>query len=265
VHGGLGSSRALASGVAGVLLLALFVRVEARSRHPMLPLSLFRNRQFAGANAATLANYFALGGAFFLLSLELQDALGYSALEAGAALAPSTLIMLVLSPRAGALAQRIGPRLPMTVGPVVAAAGLVLLGRARPGAGYLDTVLPGVVVLGLGITTFVAPLTTAVLGAVDERRAGLASAVNNAAARLAQLLAAAVLPLAASIPAGAVGGGAAFTDGFQRAMWICAGVAVCGGLIAFVTIRGGVEQARREFRPLPGQPCGPAERPQEAA
>lgn len=219
----------------GVILLIAFVLVEARVPNPMLPLSVFRSRQFTGANLATLTNYFALGGSFFFLSLQLQNVLGYSALAAGAASAPGTLLMLTFSPRVGRLAQRIGARLPMTVGPLITAAGLLLLGRIQPGTGYLTGVLPGVLVFSAGLTTFVAPLTAAVLAALDEDKAGLASAVSNAFARTAQLLAAAVLPLAAGL-GGAEGDTAAFTEGFQRAMWIGAAVSAVGSLIAFATI-----------------------------
>ena len=133
--------------------------VEHRSSHPMLPLRLFRNKQFSGVNGTTLAVYAALGGALFMVVLELQLALGYSALEAGAAMVPTTLIMFFLSPRAGALAQRIGARLPMTIGPMVIAVGLLLFTRSHPGAQYLTTVLPAVIVFGLGLSATVAPLT----------------------------------------------------------------------------------------------------------
>lgn len=232
--GGLRQPRVAATLTGGVVLLLAFVVVELRVAHPMLPLSVFKSRQFSGANLATLANYFALGGSFFLLSLQLQDVLGYSALGAGAASFPFTLVMLLFSARAGRLAQRVGARLPMTVGPLLAAAGLLLLGRVQPGTAYLTGVLPPLLLFAAGVTTFVAPLTAAVLGAVPDDQAGLASAVNNAVSRTAQLLSAAVLPLAAGLTA--AGSAAAFGVGFQRAMWISAGVAVLGGVLAFATI-----------------------------
>jgi len=186
---------------------------------------------------ATVANYFALGGAFFFLSLELQTVLGYTALEAGAATFPSTLIMLLLSPQSGKLGQRFGPRVPMTVGPLVAAVGFILLARLRPHSTYLVDVLPGLLVFGVGLTIFVAPLTAAVLAPVPDREAGLASALSNAFARLAQLGSSALLPLLAGLGASTAVGRGAFALGFSRAMVICAGAAVVGALIAFATVR----------------------------
>lgn len=244
----------------GTLSLVAFLVVERRVPDPMLPLEIFRSRQFSGANAATLANYLAIGAMFFFLSLQLQDVLGYTALAAGAATIPATLIMLLFSPQAGNLGQRIGPRIPMTVGPVVLAVGLVMLSGIERGDQYLTAVLPGVVVFGVGMTIFVAPLTTAVLAALPDDRAGIASAVNNAAARSAQLMASAALPAAAGLTAGTAVGSDAFSDGFHTAMVIAAAVALAGSLIAWVTIRGdrppeGDEEPRRH--PSPTQGCGP--------
>ena len=219
------------AGVVGVVALALFVVIERRVAVPMLPLSLFRSHQFTGANLTTFAVYAGLSGATFLLVLQLQVELGYSALEAGAALLPVTVILLLLSARAGVLAQRIGPRLPMTVGPLIVAAGLALMVRVESGASYLSTVFPAAIVFGLGLALTVAPLTAAVLAAVDEHRAGIGSGVNNAVARVAGLVAVAVLPAAAGIDEGDVG------DGFSTAMLITAAVCAAGGLIAFATIR----------------------------
>jgi EmrB/QacA subfamily drug resistance transporter len=237
-----------AAGVVGCVLLIAFLLYERRSSAPMLPLAIFRSRQFSGANAATLANYFAMGAMFFFLSLQLQNVLGYSALAAGAASIPSTVIMLLFSPRAGALGQRIGPRIPMTVGPLVLAVGLVLLAGVDRGDGYLEGVLPGVIVFGVGMTIFVAPLTATVLGALPDERAGIASAVNNAAARLAQLLAGAALPAAAGLSASTAVGPGAFSDCYHTAMLIAAAIAALGGLIAWATIR----EARS--RPAPRHP-----------
>ena len=149
--------------------------VQARSPHPMLPLSLFTYRQFTAANAATLAVYAALAGMMFLLVIYLQQVAGYSALAAGAALLPITALMLLFSARAGALSERIGPRWPMTAGPLIMAAGMLLLRRLGAGADYLTTVLPAVVVFGAGLTLTVAPLTATVLAAVPERHSGIAS------------------------------------------------------------------------------------------
>ena len=251
---GLGDPLVATAAVAGAVLLIAFLLVEHRLSNPMLPLWIFRSRQFSGANASTLANYIAIGAMFFFLSLQLQDVLGYSALAAGAASLPATLIMLLFSPQAGRLGQRFGARTPMTVGPIVLAVGLVMLSGVGAGDDYLSAVLPGVVVFGIGMTIFVAPLTTTVLGAVPDERSGLASAVNNAVARLAQLLASAALPAAAGLSASTAVGPGAFSEGYQKAMLIAAGVAAMGGLIAWVTIRG--RDPRTVARhPSPGQAC----------
>jgi len=233
---GFGPREAVAAGV-GIGALVAFVLIERGSRRPMLPLGMFRSRQFTGANLTTLAVYAALSGTLFLLVLQLQLVLGYSALEAGASLLPVTMIMLLLSARMGALAQRIGPRWPMTVGPMVVAAGLVLLAQVGPGDGYLTGILPGVVVFGLGLSGTVAPLTAAVLGAVEDAHMGVASGVNNAAARVAGLLAVAVLPAAVGLDLN--GGLGAVTEGVHRALLVGAGLCVAGGLVAYATIRDG--------------------------
>lgn len=226
----------MVAGALGVLSLVAFLVVERRVAAPMLPLSLFRSRQFSGANAMTLTVYAALAGVTFLLVLQLQLVMGYDALESGAALLPITALLLVLSARAGALAQAVGPRLPMSVGPLVVACGLALLAGIRAGDGYAGGVLPGLVVLGLGLALTVAPLTAAVLAAVEDRHMGVGSGVNNAVARVAGLLAVAVLPGVVGIDLGAEDG-AAFTAGFARAMWLSAGLCVVGATIAFATIR----------------------------
>ncbi len=158
-----------AAAIVGVAALVAFPLVERRKAQPLLPLAIFRSRQFVGANLTTLAVYAALSGALFFVALDLQLVLGYSALEAGAAMLPITLVLLVLSARAGRVAQRTGPRLPMTLGPVVAGLGLLLLSGMGPGDRYVSGILPGVVVLGLGMAATVAPLTSAVLAAVALR------------------------------------------------------------------------------------------------
>jgi hypothetical protein len=200
----------------------------------MLPLSLFRSRQFTGANLTTFAVYAGLGGTIFLLVLELQLGLRYSPLAAGLAFLPVTLLMLALSSRFGALAQRTGPRLPMTVGPIVVALGLLMLSGVRPGDRWLSGILPGVLVFGLGLCITVAPLTAAVLASVDAAHTGVGSAVNNAVARLAGLLAVAVLPALVHLQ---TGDASALTRGYREALHITAGLCAVGGLIAFVTIR----------------------------
>jgi EmrB/QacA subfamily drug resistance transporter len=218
----------------GAAALAGFVWIEARRPDPMLPLILFRSRQFSGANAVTLAVYFALVGSTFLLILHLQTVLGYSPLAAGAALTPVTLLLLVLSPVAGKLASRIGYRAPMTAGSLIVAAGIALFAGVGRGSTFLLGVLPGIAVLGLGLAATVTPLTTAVLVGVEEKRAGIAAAVNTAVARLAGLLAVAVLPLLARI---AAADPRSLAAGFPRAVWICSAVSAAGGLCAFVTLR----------------------------
>ena len=173
------SGSTLLLGIGGALALVAFFVIEVRSSHPMVPLGIFRSRQFSGANAVTFVVYGALGAVTFLLVVHLQTDLGYSALEAGAALIPVTLLTLAFSARMGALAQRIGPRLPMTIGPVIVGLGTVLLARVHGDASYWGAVFPAVCVLGVGLAVTVAPLTAAVLGAVDDDHAGLGSAVNN--------------------------------------------------------------------------------------
>ncbi len=230
------SAAVVVTGVIGTVALVAFPFVERGTRQPLVPLDIFRNRQFSGANATTLAVYAAFGGALFLLVLELQQVLHYSALAAGSSLLPITLIMLTLSARTARLGQRIGPRGPMTVGPMVIAGGLVLLSRLRPGDSYLSGVLGGVVVVGLGLALTVPPLTAAVMGAVEERHVGVGAAVNNAVARVGTLLSVAVLPLAAGL-GGLAPGDPRYRDGVSQALLLSAGLCVAGGLVAFVTVR----------------------------
>ena len=222
----------------GVVALVLFVVIERRVAHPMVPLSMFRSRQFSGANAVTLLFYAALSGVLFLLVVHLQTDMGYSALEAGSALLPVTVCSLLLSPRMGALSQRIGPRIPMAVGPLIAGSGMVLLRLAEPGRSYWVAVLPGAIVLGLGLSVTVAPLTTAVLAAAGDEHAGIGSAINNAVARVAGLLAIAILPAAAGLTTS--GRSLDLVDGFGKAMTICAVACALGGLVGAALIRTGV-------------------------
>jgi EmrB/QacA subfamily drug resistance transporter len=222
---------------AGVAALVGFVVVQARSRHPMVPLSLFASRQFTAANVATLAVYASLSGMMFLLVIYLQEVAGYSAMAAGAALLPVTALMLLFSARAGALAERIGPRWPMTVGPLIMAGGMLLLLRLTPDGSYWTTVMPAVVVFGAGLALTVAPLTATVLAGVPARHSGVASAVNNALSRGAGLLAVAVLPVAAGSTGASYQDPALFADGFRTAMVITAVVVALGGVLAFALIQ----------------------------
>jgi EmrB/QacA subfamily drug resistance transporter len=163
------------TGAGGVVALGAFLLAERRSPNPMMPLSIFSSRQFSAANAVTFVVYAALAGVFFLLVAFLQISLGYSPIAAGAASLPVTALMLSLSARSGAVAQRLGPRIPLTLGPLVIAAGMLLMTRIDPGDGYVSSVLPAVIVFGLGLTLVVAPVTATVLAAADARHAGIAS------------------------------------------------------------------------------------------
>ncbi len=233
----------LVAGIGGALALAAFLLAERRSPNPMMPLDIFRSRQFSAANLVTFAVYAALGGFFFLFVAFLQISLGYSPIAAGAASLPVTVLMLVLSARSGALAQRVGARIPLTVGPLVIAAGLLLLTRIEPGDSYLASVLPAVIVFGLGLVLVVAPVTATVLAAADARHSGIASGINNAVARVAGLLAVAVLPLIGGLTGDSFYDPSAMTDGFHIAMLACAALAVVGGILAWLTISGEVLEA----------------------
>ncbi|WP_431980277.1 MFS transporter [Streptomyces qinglanensis] len=252
--------------VLGVAALGGFARTERRAPSPMLPPGVFTARQFLSANAVTFVVYAALGGVFFLLVVFLQTSLGYTPLYAGAASLPVTLLMLALSSRAGALAQRIGPRMPLTVGPLLLAAGMLLMLRIPVGEGgvgsYAAYVLPAVLVFGLGLATTVAPVTATALAAAPSEHSGVASGVNNAVSRVAQLTAVAALPVVAGIGGSDFQDPRAFADGFRTAMLITAALAVAGGLLAFATIRRDVlappsapERAAEERPPPPAEPC----------
>ena len=232
-----GAIASIAIGAAGLALLAAFAVSQRHSAHPLVPPELFRSRQFTGANLVTVAVYAPLGGLFFLLFIHLQQVVGYTPVQAGLAALPVTGLLLILSARAGALAERAGPRLPMTLGPLLIAAGLLLHVRIGPGAGYVVDVLPAVAVFGLGLALTVAPLTATVLAAADARHVGTASGVNNAIARTAGLLAVAALPVVSGITGDAYLDPEAFASGFRVAMIVCAAIAATGGLIALATIR----------------------------
>lgn len=226
----------LLGAIGGVAAIVAFIVVERRSANPMMPLSIFSSRQFTAANLVTFVVYAALGGVFFLLVAFLQISMGYSPIAAGAASLPVTVIMLLFSARSGALAQRIGARAPLTMGPIVIAAGMVLMTRISPGDSYVSTVLPAVIVFGIGLTLVVAPVTATVLAAADARHSGIASGINNAVSRVAGLLAVAVLPVIAGLTGDAFFDPEAMEDGFRMAMFAAAGLSFAGGVLAWLTI-----------------------------
>ncbi len=232
---------ALAAAAVGVAALGIFIPLERRP-HAMLPLGLFASRAFTAANLTTLAVYAGLGSATFLLALTLQQALGYSPLASGAALLPVTLLLLVLSPSAGRLAQTWGARLPLSLGPAVVALGLLLFLRVQLHGAYLTQVLPGVLVFAVGLAVTVAPLTGAVLSAVETSYAGIASGVNNAVARVAGLLGVAAIPWAAGLSGLGALSPERLLSGFHRAMAWCALLALAGGAVAAWGL--GVERRR---------------------
>jgi EmrB/QacA subfamily drug resistance transporter len=244
---GKGASAAiLVTGIGGILALVAFFFCERRYPNPMLPLEIFRSRQFSAANGVTFVVYAALGGFFFLFVSFLQISLGYTPIEAGAATLPVTLLMLALSARSGALAQRIGARLPLTVGPLVIAVGLLAMIRIDPGDSYVTSVLPAVIVFGLGLTLVVAPVTATVLAAADTRHSGIASGVNNAVSRVAGLLVVAVLPVVAGLTGDSFYDPAKMTHGFHVGMVVCAVLAAAGGVLAWLTIDSAVLHAEPE-------------------
>jgi EmrB/QacA subfamily drug resistance transporter len=246
----------LAVGVAGMVA---FVLTERRSRHPMLPLEVFRTRAFSGANLVTFLVYAANGGVFFLVVINLQVVAGFSPLVSGIALLPITVIMLLLSARAGALGQRIGPRIPMTIGPVVCAAALAWLSQVGAGASYWVDVLPPVLVFGLGLALLVAPLTATALGALDDAYAGIASGVNNAVARAAGLLAVAILPLAAGLGSGSLTDAGSLHPVYRNVMLICAVLMVAGAALAWFFVPNRLPA----HTPTPSfcDPCAPPVQP----
>ena len=223
---------------AGIALLVAFVVVERREREPLVPLALFANRAFSGANLMTFMAYGALGAVLFILTLHLQISAGYGALAAGTATLPVTIFMMFLSARSAALAARIGPRLQMTVGPLVCGAGLLLMLRIdNHHHSYVTDVLPGVIVFGLGLSTFVAPLTATVMGTAPPDQVGVASGVNNAVARAASLLAVAVLPPLAGLHGEAYRQVSVMVHGFRIVMISCALLLAVAALVVALTVR----------------------------
>jgi EmrB/QacA subfamily drug resistance transporter len=216
----------------GILALIVFLWHERRVQAPMLPLELFKTRNFSAGNLATLMIYAALSIATFLISVFVQQVSGYSAIEAGLALLPVTLLMFFLSPRIGALSARFGPRLFMTIGPIVAGCGFLLMLGVGQHFNYWTRLMPGVIIFGLGLSITVSPLTSAILGSVDSARSGIASAVNNAVARIAGLIGIACI--------GIFMGARINVAGFHRGLVVMAILLFLGGLISFAGIRNQV-------------------------
>src|SRR6516162_6150201 len=248
---GWSSPAVLTMALAGVLGLAAFLVRERRAASPMLPLSIFAERQFAATNAVTFLVYAALTGATFLLPVVLQVVWGYSPLASGLALLPLTVIMLALSARSGQLATRIGPRLQMSVGPVVVGVGLALLTLATSGPSYVLYVLPAVIVFGLGLAATVAPLTATAMSSAPAQHSGIASAINNDVARFGGLLAVAALPALAGITGTSYLHPDALAAGFRTAVLISGGLCVVGGLLAAVTITNPARAPRPAGAPAP--------------
>ncbi|HEX6149975.1 MFS transporter [Nocardioides sp.] len=231
-----GEQLALPALVAGLAAGAGFAVVEARSSHPMLPLRLFRSRTFSAANGMTLLVYAALGAVLFFLVLQLQTVAGFGPLAAGLATLPITICMVFLAARGGRLSNRIGPRIPMTGGPIVMGIGTAWLLTVDQDATYWLDVLPALTVFGLGLALMVAPLTATVLAAAPDVMAGLASGVNNAVARSGSLLAVAALPPLVGLSGEDYADPAVFDAGFDTAMIVCAVLLVLGGLLSWVAI-----------------------------
>lgn len=231
-----GGPATLWAAAGGVAAAVAFVAVERRSREPMVPLGLFADRTFSAANLMTLVVYAALGAILFFLVLQLQTVGGYNALQAGLSTLPITACMLFLAARGGALGERIGPRVPMTFGPLVMAAGTLWLLRVGPDVTWWRDVAPGLTVFGLGLALMVAPLTATVLAAAPDEEAGIASGINNALARAGSLLAVAALPMAVGLAGDDYRDPARFDPAYGSAVLACAGLLVVGGLVSWFTI-----------------------------
>ena len=255
-----GTTFAVPALVVGVVAGAAFLLQERRSAHPMMPLALFASRNFSAANAMTFLVYAALGAVVFFLVIDLQTVVGYGALRAGMATLPLTVIMLLLAARGGALGARIGPRVPMTVGPVVMGCGVGWLSFVGRGTSYWTGVMPAVCVFGLGLALMVAPLTMTVLAAAPEDRTGIASGVNNAVARAGSLLAVAALPVVVGLSGDQYADPVAFDHAYGKAMMVCAGLLVAGGVTSWLTItnqpaRATVDEASPELPPAHQVDC----------
>lgn len=253
---------------AGALALVAFVVNERRVREPMLPMTVFRSRIFSATNAATFVVYGALSGMVFWLVVTLQVVSGVRPLVAGLVLLPLTVCLLVLSPAAGVLYQRIGPTVPMTAGPIVAGAGVALLARIDSDINFVVDALIPTTLFGLGMAVTVTPLTATALAAVPDRLAGVASGVNNAVARTAGLLAVALLPVVTGLASDGFSDPAELEPAFRTAMLVCAGLMVAGGLISAAFVRRPVEDMEQHHAECPKvhcDVCGPPTAQTEAA
>ncbi len=231
-----GGSAGWWAGSAGVIAAVAFIALERRLRQPMMPTALFGDRTFSASNAMTLLVYAALGAVSFFLVLQLQTVGGYDALEAGLATLPITICMLLLAARGGELGSRIGPRIPMTVGPLVMALGTLLIMSVDSDVDYWVDVFPGVTVFGLGLALMVAPLTATVLAAAPDDQAGIASGINNAVARAGSLLAVAALPTAVGLSGADYADPVAFDAAYPTAMLACAVLLALGGAVSWLTM-----------------------------
>ena len=227
----------VAAAVLGGTAMVLFVVLERRHHDALVPMHLFGSRTFSVANALTLLVYGALGALIFFLVLQLQVVTGWSPLAAGTAMMPLTLVMLLFSSRAGALAARVGPRPPLTLGPVLCGVGAFLLRGVGEGTTYLTGVLPGVLVFASGLVLLVAPLTSTVLAAAPDRYAGIASGINNAVARTGSLLSVAALPALVGVGGEDYQRADVFGAGYERAMLVCAVLLVVGGVVSALGLR----------------------------
>ncbi|MDH5134006.1 MULTISPECIES: MFS transporter [unclassified Microbacterium] len=232
--------------VVGAALFAVFLWRQGRSATPLMPLWLFRVRDFGWGNLATLFVYAALSLNGFVVGVYLQQGAGLSATAAGLASLPMTILMILLSSRAGGWAGRWGPRIFMTVGPLIMAVGALMLLTVNTAFDYWAQVLPAMIVMGLGLSLTVAPLTAAILGAIDENHSGIASAVNNAVSRVAGLLVVAMLST--------IVGGSLDLDGFHNAAWVTAALLVLGGVVSWIGIRRNPSEAAAPPVDAPAQP-----------
>ena len=245
----------IAVGLAGLVAFAAFLLVERRSQAPMLPLGLFRSRQFVTANLASFLAYRAMAGMFFLLPIQLQLTTGYGASAAGLALLPLTVLTLLLSPYGGELTTRHGASKPLGAGSLICMAALLLATRIGPDASYAVDVLPVVVLTGIGVPLVTPPVTAAVLGAVPDQRAGIASAVNNGVARVAGLAVVAALPMLAGLPQHSAQNPTALEQGFGTAMLVCAALFLAGGLTAWIGLPATAATATPLARHCPSSTC----------